>query len=614
MLKIKNNKQFKRIIAVILLILTIFSTAQPIFAVSSSGTGVWTPGQFDSGVRTTDNKTSLGILIRRLVSTTTGEQLTVFCAEHGIESITGKSDTATHIKPSDPKMKEACKVAFFGWYSKHGDYVVNGGILDSWANSLKMDYVFTQQYIWEKLGQSSATFIDSNIQSQYVAFKNDIDNQMNRMQTKPSFSDTTVTVEVGESTVLTDNNGVLADYCSIDTTHNEVRFTHNKGENTLTITVGENCTSEEMRITDTMMKNWGLIKEETRDNDTTVYFQFKEGVQNQLYAMNYNDPVSMSLELKINLYGSLELSKLNTNGDLVDGAKFRVTSDNGYNELVTVENGKIKVEKLKRGIYKIQEEESPQFYLLNTETYSVEVKPNQTSTQAIVDDEPTGEITITKTDIETGNSNRVDGTSHHGDAQIKGAVYTLYAGADIYNVKGTVKYFSKDEQIATFTFNEYGVATVKITNNTTPARISVRGNTLTGLPLGEFYSKESTVPEGYTKDQKIYHYTLSFKDNKTKVIKTSGTVTNKVEEAPFEVIKVTTNDNKVAEVVGGAEFTAILNKYVEYYGSFDEAKKHLSEFAENEYSIFKTSSNGHGVSGLLAYRRICMSRNLHTVR
>ena len=36
---------------------------------------------------------------------------------------------------------------------------------------VKEAYVFTQQYIWETLGQSNATFIDSAVQGRYVAFK-----------------------------------------------------------------------------------------------------------------------------------------------------------------------------------------------------------------------------------------------------------------------------------------------------------------------------------------------------------------------------------------------------------------------------------------------------------
>ena len=95
------------------------------------------------------------------------------------------------------------------------------------------------------------------------------------------------------------------------------------------------------------MKSWGLIKDGTQDNDTTIYFSFRDGIQNQLYAMHYNDPISMHLTLNIEQFGRLELSKLNTNGDLVDGAVFNVTGANGFNQDVAVANGKITLEKRK---------------------------------------------------------------------------------------------------------------------------------------------------------------------------------------------------------------------------------------------------------------------------
>lgn len=593
MLKTRQTNKLKKILAMLFIVITLFSTAQPIFAVSSSGTGKWVAGQWDSEVYTTENNGSVGMLLRRLVNYTTGEKITVFCCEHGVDSQTGVIETATHTVPTDAKMIKACKVAYFGWYEKYGNYVIDGGIMAESMKSRKMDYVYTQQMIWEVLGQSNATFRNSSIQSDYVSFKAEINNKINNMQKQPSFINDTITVEVGETTTITDSNNVLKDYVSFDKTVDGIRVAHTKGQNTLSITVDESCTQETYKISESTMKSWGVIKEETADNDTTVYFVFEEGVQNQLYALNYNDPVSMLLDLKINLLGNLELNKLNTNGDLVEGAVFNVTGENGFDRDVEVTNGKITLEKIKKGSYLVKEKSSPEGYLLNAETYRVEVKPNQTATQAIVNDEPTGEIEITKIDIDTGNQNRVDGTSHHGDASIKGAEYTLYASSDIYNKKGTVKYFSKDDEIAKFTFNEYGVASVRITNNTTPAQISVNGSKLTGLPMGNFYSKETIVPNGYTKDTNTYNYTLSYKDSNTKVIKTSGIVKNKVEQAPFEVIKITSNNNAVAQTVEGAEFTAILSKYVTFYGSFDEAKKHLNEFAKDEYSIFKTGSNGH---------------------
>ena len=601
MLKTNKIKKLKKLMAILFITITLFSTAQPIFAVSSTGTGKWVSGQWDSGVYTTDNKGSAGILLRRLVNYTTGEKLTVFCAEHGVDSPTGTIETGEHSIPTDPKMREACKIAYFGWYNKYGDYVIDGGIMSGSMINRKMDYVFTQQMIWETLGQSNATFKDSNIQSQYVSFKAEINEKIANMKKQPSFVYETITVEVGETKTITDSNNVLKDYVSFDKTVDGIRIAHTKGQNTLTITVDENCTKETYKITESTMKSWGIIKEETADKDTTVFFTFREGVQNQLYALNYNDPVTMLLDLKIDQYGRLELSKLNTNGDLVDGAVFNVKNSSGFNQDVEVTNGKIVLEKLKKGTYYIKEKSSPDGYLLNTETYSVEVKSNQTAEKAVVNNEPTGEITITKIDIDTGNENRVDRKSHHGDATLKGAVYTLYAQSDIYNKKGTIKYFSKDEQIATFTFNEYGKASVKITNSSTPAEISVNDSTLTGLPMGSYYSKETVVPNGYTQDTNTYTYTLSYKDSTTEVIKVNGTVKNTVQKAPFEVIKVSTNNNTTAETIAGAEFTAILTKYVDFYGSFDEAKKHLNEFAKDEYSIFKTGDDGHGVSGLLAY-------------
>ena len=703
-------KKLKKVIALMFIAITLLSTAQPIFAVTDSGSGKWTAGQWDSNIYTTDNKSDLGMLMRRLVNTTTGEKITVFCAEHGVNSQTGTVETGTHNTPTDPKVKRACKVAFFGWYQKYGNYCIDGGIMAADMNSRKMDYVFTQQMVWSTLGQSNATFRNASIQSQYEAFKADINAKIDNMERKPSFCSETITVEVGQTKTLTDSNNVLGQYVSFDKTVDGIRITHNKGENTLNVTANEDCTKEAIRISENTMFDWGVIKEETHNQHSTVYFTFRDGVQNQLYSLNYNDPVTMSLSFKINLLGNLELSKLNTNGDLVDGAIFNVTGENGFNRDVTVTNGKIKLEKLRKGTYYIKEKSSPTGYLLNTETYTAEVKPNQTTEQAIVNTEPTAEITVTKTntngdkvqgakfqiianediynvartvkhhskgdvvatittnsvgvasksnlplgkykikeievptgyllnteqkevtlrykdqntnvifgsvtventeptgnliiektDKETGNKNRVDKKSHHGDATLKGTEYTLYAKERITNVAGTIKYFDKDEQIATFTFNEYGVASIKITNNNTPAKISVEGTKLTGLPMGKYYAKETIVPTGYMPDTKVYDYTFSYRDMNTKVIEVAGTVTNTVEKAPFEVIKVSTNENATAETVANAEFTAILSKYVDYYGSFDEAKKHLNEFATDEYSIFRTGTNGHGISGLLAY-------------
>ena len=63
--------KYKRILASILLLVTMLSVAQPIFA--ASGTGEWVGGQYASYIKTTDNAdTEYGIIIRKLINYNTG--------------------------------------------------------------------------------------------------------------------------------------------------------------------------------------------------------------------------------------------------------------------------------------------------------------------------------------------------------------------------------------------------------------------------------------------------------------------------------------------------------------------------------------------------------------
>ena len=92
--KLKYNK----ILAFILLIITILGVAQPIFA--ASGTGSWICGQYASYIKTTDNSNSKnGVIIRKLVNHSTGDQKTVFCAEHGIDVDTGTIYNGSYYTP-----------------------------------------------------------------------------------------------------------------------------------------------------------------------------------------------------------------------------------------------------------------------------------------------------------------------------------------------------------------------------------------------------------------------------------------------------------------------------------------------------------------------------------
>lgn len=584
----KINK-IKKIFSVIILILMLFNIVQPVLA--ASGSGVWTGGQYASGMKTTDNQNgTTGIIIRKLVNTSNGDKKTVFCAEHGIDFKTGASYNGVYYTPTNLKIRKACKIAYLGWYRDNGGYVVDGGILAASMIDVKKAYVYTQQYIWETLGQSSATFVNSTYQAEYQAFKERIDNEINQISARPSFNGKTITITAGESKTITDTNGVLSAYNSIDKTQDGVRYQHSAGSNSMTITVYDSVETENIRISDSTFQSWGMVKGETEEHDTTVYFEFPSGIQDQLYAMHYNDPVTLNLSLKIELLGNLELKKLETTGKLVDGAIYNVSSSNGYNKDVTVTNGKITLEKLRKGTYVVKEIKAPEGYLLDTKSYNVEVIPNQTVNQDITNEEPTGTITIIKKDKETG-------TTPQGDAKLKGAVYEVYAAEDIYNKAKTKKFYSNGDLVATRTMNEKGET-----------------EDVTGLPLGKYKVKEKTAGEGYFIDNTKYPVSLTYKDQNTKVITNKTTSNEQVKKMGVHIFKSGINiQSGLVQGLEGAEFSIKLNSavekaysqgysYAEVWSGLDENGNKVSVDANRvsqaqliapTYEIITTNSEGN---------------------
>lgn len=208
-------------------------------------------------------------------------------------------------------------------------------------------------------GQSNATFVNSSVQNEYEDFKRTIESQIAEIKRRPSFDGTTITIQAGDTKELNDTNGVLANYATIDVTENGIRVRHNNGENSMYISVDENTTLESYTITDSKFKSWGMVKLDSLDNDTTIYFTFDGGAQSQLYSMDYNDPIAMSVSMNIELYGKIELTKLDTEHNLIDGAVYNVSGEN-YNQDVVVSNGKIVIDKVKKGTFKIYEKSAPE--------------------------------------------------------------------------------------------------------------------------------------------------------------------------------------------------------------------------------------------------------------
>ena len=545
-----------------------------------------------------------------------GTRYLVFCTQYGKTSPNGgdytyNGDFIVHYKNNLPQYEKIAEMIYFG-------YTMNYGYGLPTSTEAIRAACCTQQWVWEYIHNNIDGSISvpsrSSWNGNYMSTGHLADwtarteQYYNLYHGNTSFNGTTNKATIGQSTTLKDTTGRLASYQSFNQNINGVTFSHNQGSNDLTITVDSNCTADSVTFNSRDFGLYQLMPNGKQYDSSTmsnyVYFEFTSGaVQNVMFS-NYVDPSAFSVTVEVE-YGNALVIKTNANGDTLAGCTFELYKDENCTQKVRTgtsdSNGNIYFKRLAPGTYYVKETKVPEGYLLDNTVQKVEVKVNETTEISFKNYEPTGELKLIKTDRETGRENRIDGTSHHGDATLDGTEYTLYAKEDIYNVAKTVKYFSKDERIATFKFNGNGIPTINITTKSETAKLTIDKETLKGLPMGNYYAKETNVTEGYLQDEEIHSITFKYKDMNTKVIKLEDTFTNLVKKAKFEVIKISSIENTTAPVIEGAEFTAILTKYVDYYGSFDEALKHLDEFAEDEYSIFKTDKNGHGISGLLAY-------------
>ena len=495
-MKVSKNK---KTIAILMLIFIMFQTIQPVFAIS--GTGKWSGGQYASGMKTTDNAhTKYGIIIRRLNNVQTGERRTVFCAEHGIDFATGPAFNGTYYTPKDSKMRKACQVAYLGWYKNNGGYTVDGGILAADMIWVKESYVFTQQFIWEILGQSNATFIKNDEQQRYIEFKNRINNELAEIQRRPSFNGSRIDVNAGETKTIHDSNGVLSQYNSLDRTKDGVRLIHNAGSNDMQIIVDSNTNIENMGLSDALFESWGMIKNGTEDKDSMVFFEFGQGVQNQLYCMAYNDPITLHFSLKVNSFGNLELKKVGEKSELVNGAKFKITGDN-FEKEVEVKNGKIIIDKLKKGQYQIKETYAPKGYLLNDKTYTINIEPGKTTKQTIVNESPRGTFTLIKSNVDKSS-------------KLEGATYK------IWNNKGYNKEFTTDSK----------------------GEIKVEG-----LELGTYKYKEVKAPTGYLIDTNEYSFELTYKDQYTKIVYSNSERTDNEPTGTITLVKIDEETGEIAQ-------------------------------------------------------------------
>lgn len=257
-------------------------------------------------------------------------------------------------------------------------------------------------------------------------------------------------------------------------------------------------------------------------------------------------------------------------GSLSEAVRFTKQSDGSYL------SSKIYYNESNQGRFYLQETKAPANYYGDWENESAEKTAgsnnNKVKYSFVADDSTQGQtleitnegslftntrvkgtIQVSKMDVEAGRY--VSGDTAHGDAELDGAVYGLYARKDILypdGVSGTV----------------YPAGTLVAEGMIQDGSLSWEG-----LYLGSYYIKEIAAPTGYLLDEKEYDVTLSYQNESVEIITGQSTVSEQVKKRAFQLQKLDGENLGEQYELSGAGFTVYLlsDLGIEAAGKSDEA-------------------------------------------
>lgn len=211
------------------------------------------------------------------------------------------------------------------------------------------------------------------------------------------------------------------------------------------------------------------------------------------------------------------------------------------------------------GTWYVKETKAPNGYTLNSKVYEVEVPQNNTIEVDVEDNPITLTINLEKV------SALPDCTNNNENYSLQNAVYTVY-------MDDTCKSPAiKDGKNVTLTTDENGKASVS------------------GLPKGTYYVKETTASKGFSKDTKVY--TVDGTNDKDASAGVISKTVNSSEIPDFDpltiLLKKTDSKGDVAQSLENAKFV------VTYYTKMMTTDPALQGIAYTRKWVFKTKKVGN---------------------
>ncbi|MCR0553670.1 hypothetical protein MKC45_24095, partial [[Clostridium] innocuum] len=349
------------------------------------------------------------------------------------------------------------------------------------TNQSKWNYAVGQLMVWEYLGYKPT---DHNVPN-YEKRKAEVNEMIKNMTKRPSFNGKTVTLNAGESTTLTDTNNVLQDFKGKESIPKGI--TAKRSGNKLTITASasasENSTYSLNKIKPEMVGQ-SLVHRKAGGQDIVVPLR--------------EDPIPLSLKIKVNKYGSLKIMKQDEDGNLVPNTSFKVSKNADMSSPIgtyqTGSNGTVTVNDLAPATYYVQESAVPSHLILDKTIHKVSVSSNKTASFTARNDWKKGRVQIRKVDTDSKK-------------QVAGATYAI--------------------------FNQQGQELQRLVTKAS-------GYSMSGyLRVGEYYVQEVIAPSGYTLNKTKYPVTIS---NHNQTITVTGT--DKRQSGTLKLSKADSKTNK----------------------------------------------------------------------
>lgn len=242
----------------------------------------------------------------------------------------------------------------------------------------------------------------------------------------------------------------------------------------------------------------------------------------------YTDTLELNLEVDWPDEATVKIIKKDKGSNaLLAGAVYGIYADEACTKLIKkmpATNAKgeseVKITKTQDTVY-LREISGPSGYVLDTKAYGVKLIVGQTASKNLTDKEQKGALTIYKEgEVLTGAAVTEDGvTFTYEKRKLKGAVYSVYAGADIKAADGTLIYkkgaLVKDNLVT----GDDGSVTLK------------------GLYLGTYTVTETKAPDNYVCKGESKTVELVYAGQTVEVQTGSATFLNERQKAAVRVEK-----------------------------------------------------------------------------